>query len=93
MTDDCLVMTSPMQATKQKLSVTVITLNEEERIRDCLESVRWADELRLGFLDGTRGLIIGMIGAFHAFHKQAKLWALSQKEHGAGEDRPERQEL
>lgn len=27
------------------LSVTIITLNEEENIRDCLESVKWADEI------------------------------------------------
>jgi len=29
----------------EKISVTIITLNEEENIRDCLESVRWADEI------------------------------------------------
>jgi len=46
--------------------------------------------LRLGFLDGTRGLIIGLTGAFHAFQKQARLWELNQKERGVGEDRPER---
>jgi glycosyltransferase involved in cell wall biosynthesis len=28
-----------------KLSVTIITRNEEARIGDCLESVRWADEI------------------------------------------------
>ena len=28
-----------------KLSVVVITKNEEENIRDCLESVKWADEI------------------------------------------------
>ncbi len=28
-----------------KLSVTIITLNEEKRIRDALESVKWADEI------------------------------------------------
>ena len=28
-----------------KLSVTVITFNEEENIRDCLASVKWADEI------------------------------------------------
>ena len=28
-----------------KLSVTIITLNEEKNIRACLESVRWADEI------------------------------------------------
>lgn len=30
-----------------KLSVIVITKNEEENIRDCLESVKWADEIIL----------------------------------------------
>jgi len=29
----------------EKLSVIIITYNEEENIRDCLESVRWADEI------------------------------------------------
>lgn len=29
----------------EKISVTIITLNEETNIRDCLESVRWADEV------------------------------------------------
>lgn len=29
----------------QKLSVTIITLNEEANIRDALESVKWADEI------------------------------------------------
>ncbi len=29
----------------KKLSVTVITWNEEERLRPCLESVSWADEI------------------------------------------------
>lgn len=28
-----------------KLSVTIIAYNEEENIRDCLESVKWADEI------------------------------------------------
>jgi glycosyltransferase involved in cell wall biosynthesis len=28
-----------------KLSVTIITFNEEDNIRDCLESVKWADEI------------------------------------------------
>ncbi|VAW63014.1 Putative two-domain glycosyltransferase [hydrothermal vent metagenome] len=30
---------------KNKLSVTIICMNEEGRIRQCLESVRWADEI------------------------------------------------
>ena len=29
----------------QKLSVTIITLNEEQNILDALESVKWADEI------------------------------------------------
>ena len=29
----------------EKLSVSIITLNEEEKIRDTLESVKWADEI------------------------------------------------
>ncbi len=29
----------------EKLSVTIITYNEEKNIRDCLESVKWADEI------------------------------------------------
>lgn len=32
---------------KPPISVCVITLNEEENIRDCLESVKWADEIVL----------------------------------------------
>ncbi|HEU5323207.1 MAG TPA: glycosyltransferase family 2 protein [Methylomirabilota bacterium] len=31
--------------TRARLSVVVVTLNEEDRIRACLESVAWADEL------------------------------------------------
>jgi glycosyltransferase involved in cell wall biosynthesis len=27
------------------LSIVIITLNEEEKIRDCLESIKWADEI------------------------------------------------
>jgi len=31
--------------TRRRLSVVVVTLNEEERLRACLESVAWADEV------------------------------------------------
>jgi glycosyltransferase involved in cell wall biosynthesis len=34
-----------MRKKMAKLSVIVITKNEEENIRDCLESVKWADEI------------------------------------------------
>ncbi len=30
---------------KNKISVTIITGNEEDNIRECLESVKWADEI------------------------------------------------
>jgi glycosyltransferase involved in cell wall biosynthesis len=30
---------------RAKLSVVIVTLNEEERIRECLDSVAWADEV------------------------------------------------
>jgi (heptosyl)LPS beta-1,4-glucosyltransferase len=33
------------QPATEGLSVTIITLNKEENIRDCLESVKWADEI------------------------------------------------
>ena len=33
------------QAPRATLSVVVVTLNEEERIRECLDSVAWADEV------------------------------------------------
>ncbi|MBK7212407.1 MAG: glycosyltransferase family 2 protein [Bacteroidales bacterium] len=42
-----------------KLSVTIIALNEEERIRVALESVRWADEIIVvdsGSTDNTLGI-------------------------------------
>jgi glycosyltransferase involved in cell wall biosynthesis len=31
--------------TRARLSVVIVTLNEEERIRECLDSVAWADEI------------------------------------------------
>src|SRR5262245_66238880 len=31
--------------TRPRLSVVVVTLNEEDRLRACLESVAWADEI------------------------------------------------
>ena len=34
-----------MSGARARLSVTVITANEEERLRACLESVAWADEI------------------------------------------------
>jgi glycosyltransferase involved in cell wall biosynthesis len=40
-----------------KLSVIIITLNEENNLRRCLESVKWADEIILvdsGSADGTK---------------------------------------
>ena len=30
---------------KRKISIAIITYNEEKNIKDCLESVKWADEI------------------------------------------------
>lgn len=30
---------------REKISATIITYNEEENIRDCLQSIKWADEI------------------------------------------------
>lgn len=41
---------------REKISVTIITHNEEDNIRDCLDSVKWADEIIVvdsGSTDGT----------------------------------------
>ena len=41
---------------RERCSVTIITLNEEKNLRECLESVRWADEVVIvdsGSNDGT----------------------------------------
>ena len=35
--------------------------------------------IRGGFLDGSRGLIVSVLGAFYAFQKKARLWELQQK--------------
>jgi glycosyltransferase involved in cell wall biosynthesis len=34
-----------MDSIRPSMSVVIVTLNEEARIRDCLESVKWADEI------------------------------------------------
>ena len=42
-----------------KVSACIITFNEEANIRDCLESVRWADEIVVidsGSIDGTTAI-------------------------------------
>jgi hypothetical protein len=40
--------------------------------------------LRLGFLEGYRGLVIATLSAYHVFIKYAKLWELDHRG-GAGE--------
>lgn len=45
-----------MHVKRERCSVTIITLNEERNLRECLESVRWVDEIVIidsGSTDGT----------------------------------------
>lgn len=67
----------------EKISVTIIALNEEGNIRDCLESVKWADEIIVsdsGSTDRTAE-ICREYGAkvyddqWHGFGKQKNLCA------------------
>jgi len=51
-----------------RLSVVIITLNEADNIRDCLESVRWADEIVVldsGSTDGTVSICREYTGQVH----------------------------
>ena len=47
------------------LSVTIITLNEERNLRDCLESVRFADEI-IVVDSGSRDLTLSIAKEFKA---------------------------
>lgn len=52
---------SPRHDSRNKLSVIIITFNEEKNIKDCLESVKWADEIILvdsGSTDKTREIAL-----------------------------------
>ena len=67
----------------QKLSVTIITLNEEANIRGCLESIKWADEILVtdsGSKDDTINIckeygVRFFIDEWHGFGKQKNLIA------------------
>ncbi len=39
------------------LSVIILALNEERRLRDCIQSVRWADEILVGDAGSTDGTV------------------------------------
>lgn len=70
------------------LSVTLITLNAEARIRQCLESVRWADEIVIvdsGSTDGTltiaREFTNRIVHRDWAGYGPQKQFAVSQAQH------------
>jgi len=42
--------------------------------------------LKAGFLDGTAGLIIAVLGSYYVFLKYAKLWEWHQREKKGGPD-------
>lgn len=57
------------ERTRPRISVTIICLNEEANIRDCLESVRWADEIIVsdsGSTDRTREICAEYGAVVHA---------------------------
>lgn len=66
-----------------KITVTIIALNEEDNIRACLESVKWADEIIVsdsGSADKTKEICRGygakvFDDAWHGFGKQKNICA------------------
>lgn len=74
---------------REPLSVTVVTLNEERNIRDCLESVRWAEEIVVVDALSTDGTVaIAREYTDRVFqnpwpgHFQQKNFALDRATHG-----------
>lgn len=73
------------QSTRPPLSVVIITFNEADRLRPCLESVSWADEIVVvdsGSTDATREIAGGftdrvLTHPFESFSRQ-KRWAVEQ---------------
>ncbi|MBW2064681.1 MAG: hypothetical protein JRJ03_07060 [Deltaproteobacteria bacterium] len=57
---------------RSRLSTVIITLNEEENIRRCLDSI----SLQQGFRDGVHGLILSLMAAFNVFLIHANCWQL-----------------
>ena len=70
------------QSAVEKISVIIITLNEEENIRGCLESVKWADDIVILDSESTDKTVeicreytdrVYIEKAWHGFGKQKNL--------------------
>ena len=73
---------------REKISVIVPTFNEEENIKDCLESVTWADEILVAdsfstdkTLEIARGYTDRIIQREYINSASQKNWAIPQTEH------------
>jgi glycosyltransferase involved in cell wall biosynthesis len=72
----------------QKLTVIVPTFNEESNLTDCLESVRWADEILVadsfstdGTLDIARRRGARIVQRAYGYSASQKNWAIPQASH------------
>jgi len=65
-----------MERTPNKISVLILTMNEEVNIRRCLEGVKWADEIIVfdsGSTDGTLDIVREYTDKVH--HRKFDNWA------------------
>ncbi|MFC1583037.1 glycosyltransferase family 2 protein [Planctomycetota bacterium] len=73
---------------KRRITGIVPTFNEERNIRDCLESLKWVDELLIvdsfstdGTLDIAREYTDRIIQRDYEYSASQKNWAIPQAEH------------
>ncbi len=81
-------MQTPENGSPRKVTAIVLTYNEEENIRDCMESVKWADEILVADSFSTDGTleIVRSYGARilqnpYKNHAAQSNWAIPQAAH------------